>query len=116
MTIDKATLEQYRDIMGDEYSEFALDIIDTFLESSPKTIIELRKAFKDQDAKSFERAAHTLKSNANLFGANKLSEIALDLENLGKSGETNNAAKRINELLAEYTKVIEELNDFRNEL
>lgn len=102
--------------MGDEYIEFAVDIIQTFLDSSPKTIIELRKAFQDNDAKTFERAAHSLKSNAKVFGADRFAEIALGLEKLGKSGDIEKAEKRIDELLTEYTKVAKELNALKEEI
>jgi HPt (histidine-containing phosphotransfer) domain-containing protein len=116
MTIDRKTLERYRDIMGDEYIEFVIDIIQTFLDSSPKTITELHKAFQENDVKAFERAAHSIKSNAKVFGADRFAEIALDLEKLGKSGYIDKAQKRIEELLNEYAQVVKELNDFKGKI
>ena len=43
-------------------------------------LAELRTALGAQDADTFRRAAHSLKSNSNTFGATKLAEMARDLE------------------------------------
>ena len=57
-----------------------LELVDTFLEEAPRMLDELRAALAAKDADRFRRAAHSLKSNSNTFGALKLGAMARDLE------------------------------------
>ena len=45
--------------------EFAAELVNTFLEEAPGMIAELRNARTEGDNERFQRAAHSLKSNAN---------------------------------------------------
>ena len=53
----------------------------------PKLTQTVRDAFADQDAVELTRAAHTLKNNADLFGAKRAFDAARTLEKL--AGESN---------------------------
>jgi HPt (histidine-containing phosphotransfer) domain-containing protein len=116
MTFEKNALESYKNIMGDEYIEFAKDLIDTFLESSPNTLDQLKDAMKNNDSKTFVRAAHSFKSNAKTFGANDLADIAFDLEKRGNLGDLTNVADKLVKLEIEYQKFLHELEVYKNEL
>ncbi len=88
--IDKKTFDELKDMSG---TEFINELIDTFLDDAPKLIAQMRAALEVQDADSFRRAAHSLKSNAATFGAMELAELAKGLETLGREkrlGETGN--------------------------
>jgi len=116
MTIDKSALDSYKSIMGDEYCEFAVDLIDTFIDSSPSIMDELRIAFENNDPETFKRAAHSLKANGKTFGAGKFAELASELEMIGKSGDLNEALEKVNAFELEYTLVISELKELKSEL
>ena len=116
MTFEKKALESYKNIMGDEYNEIAKELIDTFLESSPNILDQLKSALENNDPKTFERVAHSLKSNARTFGANDLADIAFDLEKSGNSGDITNLGEKVNKLEIEFRKFEFELREFRNEL
>ena len=60
--------------------EFAAELMDTFLDEAPSMIAELRNARTEGDNERFQRAAHSLKSNANTFGAVTLANLARKLE------------------------------------
>ena len=76
-TIDVAV---YNDLAETAGAEFAAELAATFLEEAPPMLAELRAALAAQSADAFRRAAHSLKSNGNTFGATRLAEMARDLE------------------------------------
>jgi HPt (histidine-containing phosphotransfer) domain-containing protein len=95
--IDKATFDELEQLSG---AEFIKELIDTFLDDAPKLVSEIKSALEAQDADSFRRAAHSLKSNAATFGAMRLAELAKELEMLGKEnrlGDTGNKLTLLNE-------------------
>lgn len=75
--IDRTVLAALSDSVG---AEFVAELIDTFREEAPGMFAELRQTLSKSDVDSFRRAAHSLKTNANTFGANQLAELARELE------------------------------------
>jgi len=76
-TIDPAIFAELQDTAGDE---FVAELVGTFLEEAPQMLAELRKAQAGGAAEHFRRVAHSIKSNANTFGALPLGEMARQLE------------------------------------
>ena len=97
-TIDAAIFTELQDTAG---AEFVTELVGTFLEEAPQMLTELRAALAAGNADAFRRAAHSLKSNSNTFGALHLGEVARDLE----LGGLVSAAGPINALQAEYERV-----------
>jgi len=75
--IELATFRELQDTAG---PEFAAELIDTFLEEAPLMLAELRAARANTNADTFRRAAHSLKSNSQTFGALALGALARELE------------------------------------
>jgi HPt (histidine-containing phosphotransfer) domain-containing protein len=76
--IDAATFSELQDTAG---AEFVAELVATFVdEEAPQMLAELRAARAEGAAERFRRAAHSLKSNANTFGALQLGELARALE------------------------------------
>ncbi len=61
-------------------SDFVVELVDTFAEESLLMLAELRDSLAAGAADTFRRAAHSLKSNSNTFGAGRLAELARSLE------------------------------------
>ena len=74
----------------------------------------LRQALESGDAKTFERMAHTLKSNSALIGAMQLSELCEEMEAIGKSGVLKQAVDKIGPVLSEFEEVKIELSSILN--
>jgi HPt (histidine-containing phosphotransfer) domain-containing protein len=108
--IDKAVFEELKGLSG---ADFINELIDAFLEDAPAMIQTMRLALESQDVESFRRNAHSLKSNANTFGARELGALALELERMGREGNLNvgNRLQVLEEMLA---KVAEELEGLRS--
>ena len=73
----------YAELQVSTGAEFAAELVGTFLEEAPPMLVELRSALASSNAERFRRAAHSLKSNSQTFGATLLAELARHLE-LGK--------------------------------
>jgi HPt (histidine-containing phosphotransfer) domain-containing protein len=84
-TIDLPTFTELQAAAG---AEFVTELVGTFLEEAPTMLAELRSAQAAGAADTFRRAAHSLKSNSNTFGATQLGALARDLELGGLIADT----------------------------
>lgn len=109
--IDEKTFAELKQMSG---AEFINELIDTFLEDSPRLIEEMESALKVNNVDSFRRAAHSLKSNAATFGANDLFALAKELEMLGKENKLTETGDRLQALQESYESVREELSELRS--
>ena len=75
--IDRTTFAELQASAGED---FVKELIDTFLEEAPVMFDALRSAFATGDAEAYRRAAHSLKSNAQTFGALQFGAMARALE------------------------------------
>jgi HPt (histidine-containing phosphotransfer) domain-containing protein len=91
MTQDVIDLSVYGDLKDATGAEFAGELVQTFLDEMPGMIADLKTAVQAGDADGFRRAAHSIKSNANVFGASGLAERArqLELEGFGAAAQDN---------------------------
>ena len=110
--IDRAVYAELRDTTG---AEFAAELVDTFIEEGPSMLAELRSARTDGNAERFRRAAHSLKSNGNTFGALKLAALARELEVKGLDAESARDGAALVALEAEYARAAAELKTLRND-
>lgn len=77
----------YEDLKSSVGDDFIAELVTTFLEEAPPMLAELRRAHLAQDAESLRRTAHSLKANANTFGAVLLGQHAKALEHGGIPGD-----------------------------
>ena len=81
--IDLDVFNELKDATGDE---FAAELVNTFLDEAPGMIADLKAAIAASDADGYRRAAHSIKSNANTFGATDLADLAKAAELGGLPG------------------------------
>jgi len=98
-TIDKATFDELKQMSG---ADFINELIDAFLEDAPNMISHMRTALVSEDVESFRRNAHSLKSNANTFGATELGVLARELEMMARENnlDIGNRLEILNEAFA----------------
>jgi HPt (histidine-containing phosphotransfer) domain-containing protein len=109
-TIDVATFAALQETTG---AEFVAELIDTFLAEAPAMLEDLRGSLAAGNADVFRRAAHSLKSNSNTFGALTLGAMARDLE-LGGLDRARAAPSPLEALAQEYARVAEALAELRD--
>jgi HPt (histidine-containing phosphotransfer) domain-containing protein len=78
--IDHAVFAELAASVG---ADFVRELVDTFAAEAAGMREELRAAYEVRDAARFRRTAHSLKSNAQTFGALRLAEAARALEHGG---------------------------------
>jgi HPt (histidine-containing phosphotransfer) domain-containing protein len=109
--IDRATYDGLVESTGDE---FVCELVDTFLTDAPRMLHELRDAYAKDDAERFRRAAHSLKSNANTFGALALGELARKLELGGLEPVRTAAGAPLDTLEQEFMRVAQALTELKH--
>ena len=109
--IDRATFEALKETTG---AQFALELMDTFLQEAPAMLDELRHALTAKDADKFRRVAHSLKSNSNTFGALTLGAMARELELGGVSKVIEDGGQPLDALAQEYSRVAAALTELRH--
>ena len=97
--IDMTAFEDLKQMAG---ADFIGELIDTFLDDAPQLIQQLQSALAANDAESFRRAAHSLKSNAASFGASHVSGLAKELEMLGRENKLDEVGDRLKVLEEAY--------------
>lgn len=107
--IDRNTFEELKQMSG---GDFINELIDAFLEEAPNMIASMHTALDARDVETFRRNAHSLKSNANTFGATELASLAKVLEGMAKENDLN-IGNSLDTLEEEFGRVVEELKGLR---
>jgi HPt (histidine-containing phosphotransfer) domain-containing protein len=88
-------------------------VIDTFLDDAPALIATLRASLEQGDAEELRRAAHSLKSNGQTFGANDFAGLCRQLEERAKRHELDGASGLVDRIDREYAALAEALASLR---
>jgi len=107
-TIDQATFDELKATAG---AEFVAELVDTFLAEAPAMLADLRRALAAGNADTFRRAAHSLKSNSNTFGALALGALAKNLELTGLAPAAAAGGATLDALDVEYARVASALKE-----
>jgi len=107
-TIDRATFDELKETAG---ADFVLELVDTFLAEAPVLLADLGDALSKRDAERFRRAAHSLKSNGNTFGALTLGAMARELELGGLDPALAADGKPVDALAQEFSRVAAALTE-----
>ena len=107
-TIDNDTFRALQDTAG---SEFVNELVQAFFEEAPAMFAEMRASLAARDADRFRRAAHSLKSNSNTFGAHDLGAMAKELELGGLQHALETQPEPLTALAEEYSRVVARLEE-----
>jgi len=107
--IDNTTFNELKQMSGED---FINELIDAFLDDAPNMIQNMQTALEAKDVDSFRRNAHSMKSNANTFGAMELGALAKELEYMGRENNLE-IGNRLDVLKEAYAKAAEELKGMR---
>ena len=73
--------------------EFLIEIIDIFLGHCPGEMAKLQDAIRSHDAKAVEKSAHVMRGYFVSLHASPASEVALELELKGRSGNLDGSTE-----------------------
>jgi len=103
--LDPIVFAEMRDLMEDALAEF----INTYLDNSPKLISSINEGLQTNNADLVFHNAHQLKGGSGSIGALTLAELAMGIEQIGKTGSTEGASDLFEQLREEFARVKDEL-------
>jgi HPt (histidine-containing phosphotransfer) domain-containing protein len=101
--IDLSVFNELQESTGANFIE---ELVTTFLEEAPGILAELKNAITTGEQDQFRRAAHSIKSNANVFGAHELAELARQMELSGLGADQQAASRELDALNAAYERSV----------
>ena len=101
----------FHDLQQMTDAAFVQQLVDTFLEDVPVQVNSMQAALAARSPVDFQRAAHSVKSNAATFGASRLAELARELEQMGRENRLEGAPERLQELESLFRSVAGELKE-----
>lgn len=110
--IHLSTFENLRSTLGDD---FIGELVVTYCIEMSGLLEQLRQALDQNDAVTFQRAAHSIKSSSASLGALNFSGQAKELEMIGKSGDLSGADAKMALLVEAYQDVQRTLRDLAGE-
>jgi PAS domain S-box-containing protein len=110
--LDQKALEQLFNLIGRE-TRYLVELIDSFIQDADLLLKGMHGSLQKADFEALRRAAHTLKSSSQDFGASHLSELCRSLEVKARSEVLQGAEELENQIRAEYRLVIHALQALR---
>lgn len=104
-TLDESALTRLRATLGKKADQLLPSLISGFVRDGRRQIDEMQQAVRTQDGELLRRAAHTLKGAAATFGAQRLSQLARELENRARAGQIEGNEDLIAQIAAELEQV-----------
>lgn len=95
-------------------SNLLSQLLNTFHQQSREQLEKIEKSIEEQDAKTLERSAHTLKGIVSFFGVEAAIAAALNLEGMGREGDFTTAQaayQTLTEELRFLTKAVETIEE-----
>lgn len=89
------------------------DILDAYISEAPQLMAKIRLAVGQRNAANLHIAAHTLKGALRSIGAAVVSEVAYQMEQIGRDGDLTNAADVLEKLTATTTRLEKEVLIYR---
>ena len=99
---------------GDE--ELLVEIIDLYLDDSPRVLDTLRAAVEGQDAEGIWKSAHRLKGSVGSLSGERAFAAARNLEQLGREGKLDGTSEALAHLEREAEALAEALSNLRAEV
>jgi HPt (histidine-containing phosphotransfer) domain-containing protein len=107
--IDATIFNELKQMSGED---FINELIDAFLDDGPDILNNMQTALETEDVESFRRNAHSLKSNANTFGATELGVQAKELEYMARENNLD-VGDRLDKLKQTFSVAAAELKEMQ---
>ncbi len=112
--VNLAVLRQMRATLeGEEGSDLVTELIEMFVEDTPKILSKIREGIATSNLSEVELAAHSLKGNSRTMGANFMGELCAKLELKAKNRSLAGGEKCLEELEREFKLVQQELEGLK---
>ncbi|HEY9805024.1 MAG TPA: response regulator, partial [Candidatus Obscuribacterales bacterium] len=103
--LNRQALQALQELVGEDAIGFLGEVIDTYLEDSPKALQSMWLAVLQEDWAALYQAAHTLKMSSVTLGAKTLADLCEELEAIAQPSQLEAARELIQQIEAEYDNV-----------
>ena len=100
--IEKAINDKAKEWVEEYDAEFLVELIDVYLDDTPKRLDNLCAALAGGDLETLTREAHTLKSSSANVGAMSISAIAKEIEAAGRQGDVASVGDKARRIQADF--------------
>ena len=111
--VDEKVLADLLELGGGD-AGFVAEMIDSYLDTSPGLLEQIRSSHAKQDAGALRLAAHTLKSGSRDMGVAALADLFAQLEAMGQNGQLEGAGDLLVKADAIYFRAAGELSSVRD--
>jgi signal transduction histidine kinase/CheY-like chemotaxis protein/HPt (histidine-containing phosphotransfer) domain-containing protein len=103
--LDPRALDALRALQREGFPDFFAKMVVMYLKSAPELIERMEEAVSRGDAEGAHLAAHSLKSCSAFLGANHLSTLCREVEDVWPARDLDGAAQRVARIQAEFAGV-----------
>lgn len=111
--IDQEILLDFHQALGMDSEQALSELINSYLENTPKLLVDMDRALRINDWDQLKWAAHALKGNSELFGARNLSQLCQKLVADIDHNILDNVTIQTRMINNEYQRVYEVLESMR---
>ena len=104
----------FAELQGSAGADFVAEVVDSFVVDAPQHLAQLQRCGAAGEATAFRRAAHSLKSNGNTFGALALAGLARELELADLAATGDRLPPMLAALAAEFERTAAALRSLRD--
>ena len=102
-------MQALRNGPGEDDPVYFDELFATFLKDATELLAATSRAVKAGDRAALQRAANTLQSTGEAFGAERLSQLCRELEQMGKEGNLGEAEAKAAQARAAFSDVRREI-------
>lgn len=92
------------------------EVLDDFATEAKTKSVSIEESKRAGNWKDYEVYVHSLKSTARMIGADRLADMALELETAAKAGDSAAIEAKHEETMTMYTSLVELIRKLRNVL
>lgn len=107
--IDRAILQTLQEDAADNDPEIILELLDIYIHDSADHLSQIVQAVPEEEYRTIELSAHSLKSSSATFGATNLSALFAEMEQLARSKTTDGIDGLLKAASSEFVRVRDEL-------
>ena len=78
--LDVETLKAFEKVKSEDGSDFVIELIDLYLEGTPRRIQAIREAAFEKEWVLLKRTAHTIKGSSSTLGLHRVAQVCQELE------------------------------------
>ena len=102
--LKQSALDELRALDPDGSGGILNELIKSYLDDTPAQIAQLRATIAAKNIEGMTRAAHSMKSSSQTFGAMRVGELAREIEYLGRANTLDGCDALLAELEQQYAK------------